>query len=166
MVKWKIILAMLGIFVAGAATGAFVALGAVKKMAERRGLNQLPAPWSPQQLRRMSEALGLSDEQVKKIRPIIRRNMEDMGRLRQFTAGEMRRNLERMEREISAELTPEQQGRFREMQELMRKRVLERRPGGPEGGPGRHMGPDERRRPDGELPPPPRDGERKPPGGG
>ena len=166
MAKWKIILAMLGIFVAGAATGAFVALGTVKKMAERRGLNQLPAPWSPQQLRRLAEALSLTDEQLKKIRPIVRRNMEDMGRLRQFTAGEMRRNLERLEREISAELTPEQQDKFREMQEMMRKRILERRPGGSEGGSDRPFGPDERRRPDGERPPHPREGERKPPGGG
>ena len=163
MANWKVILAMSGIFVAGAATGAFVTLGAVKKMAERRGLTQLPAPWSPHQMRRMAEALRLTEEQLERIRPIVRRNMEDMGRLRQFTATEMRRNMERMEREISAELTPEQQDKFREMQEMMRRRVLERRR---EGGMERPFPRDDRRRPDGDMPLRTPEGERKPPGGG
>jgi Spy/CpxP family protein refolding chaperone len=163
MANWKVILAMLGIFVAGSATGAFITLGAVKKMAERRGFTQLPAPWSPQQVRRMAEALGLSEEQTDRIRPIIRRNMEDMNRLRQFTGAEMRRNLERMEREVSAELTPEQREKFKEMQSMMRQRLMERRggPGGPPDGGGERPFRDGRnRRPD----TPPTEGERKPPG--
>lgn len=163
MANWKVILAMSGIFVAGAATGTFVTLGAVKTMAERRGLAQPPAPWSPQQMRRLAEALSLTDEQLARIRPIVRRNMEDMGRLRQFTATEMRRNLERMEREISAELTPEQQGKFREMQEMMRRRVLERRR---EGGLERPFPRDDRRPAPGGPPPGTPEGVRKPPGGG
>ena len=161
MAKWKIIVALVGIFAAGAVTGGLVALRVAKEMAERRGGPNVPAPWGPQQLRRLTERLQLSDEQVAKLRPILRRNMVDLNRLRAFTSAEMRRNFERLEYDIAAVLTPEQQAKYRELSQMMRRRLWQQQPNGMErgeDGPGRPLNRDGRQRQPGDQPPP------KPPG--
>jgi len=154
MPGWKVILALVGIFAAGAITGAVISLRVVKEVAEKRGLSGAAAAWNPQMFRRMAQHLQLSDEQAGKIRPILRRNMEDMSRLRSYTGAEMRRNYERLEQDLLPLLTPEQQTKFREMQKALRER-LRQGPGPGMGGP-----------PDGEMRerPLPRDGRGRPPG--
>ena len=123
MPGWKVILALVGIFAAGAVTGAVITLRVVKEIAERRGQSGVVGAWNPQLLRHMAQQLQLSDEQSAKIRPILRRNVEDMNRLRAFTGSEMRRNYERLEQDLLPLLTPEQQTKFREMQKSMRERL-------------------------------------------
>lgn len=138
---WKIVLLLVGIFVAGGVTGAFVALQVGQKTLQRRGL---PEQWGPARLRVLSERLGLSPEQVERLRPIFRRDIEDLARLRQQGFAESRRILERMERDIAAVLSPEQRARFEEFnRELRQRRAPEirrgdrrERPPPPERGPG------------------------------
>ena len=136
---WKLILVLVGIFIAGGVTGAFVMIRVGREMMARRpGLEQ----WAPNHLKRLVERLDLKPEQTDQIRPIVHRNMEDMRRLRTESMAETKRIFERMEREISDKLTPEQRTKFEQMNkefhERARKFMQDRlnrqsRPGGPLG---------------------------------
>jgi hypothetical protein len=162
---WKVILLLLGIFIAGGVTGAFVMLRIGRELVARRAM---PEQWAPQQLKRLTERLDLKPEQVEQLRPIVRRNMEEMGRLRNYSVREARGIFERMEREISEQLTPDQRIKFEQMNTEMRERARRFLPDRPN----RLFGPgglrSERERPMGEPgkpadePPPPPD---KPAGG-
>jgi Spy/CpxP family protein refolding chaperone len=147
---WKIILLLVGIFGAGCVAGGFIAVNLAQKAFQRRGL---PEQWGPARLKILSERLSLTPEQVERLKPIVRRDMEDLTRLRQQGFAESRRILERLERDIGAVLTPEQKAKFeqfnreqrqRRMQEFRRGERGERRerpPGAPEGPPGPRPGP-------------------------
>jgi uncharacterized membrane protein len=162
---WKVVLLLLGIFVAGGVTGAFVMLRVGREMFIKR---PGPEQWAPNHLKRLAERLKLEPEQVEQLRPIVRRNMEELNRLRDTSMAETKFVFERMEREISEKLTPEQRSKFEQLNKEMReraKRVMpdrKKRPPGP-GGPGPEGAP-----PAGETPP--SAGEEpvpaKPPGGG
>ena len=139
---WKIILLLLGIFGAGCVAGGFIAVNLAQKAFQRRAL---PEQWGPARLKILSERLSLTPEQVERLKPIVRRDMEDLSRLRQQGFAESRRILQRLERDIGAVLTPEQKAKFeqfnreqrqRRMQEFRRGERRERPPGAPEGPPG------------------------------
>ena len=157
---WKLVLLLVGIFLAGGVTGAFVMLKVGHEMITRR-----PGPdqWAPNHVKRLVEKLGLNPEQTEQVRPIVRRNMDDLNRLRSTSMTETRAIFERMEREVSEKLTPEQREKYEQLNKEMRERFrknADRPPGGPhperEGGPGRT----------GEKPPAPADkpAPEKPPG--
>lgn len=148
--RWKIVLLLAGIFATGAATGALVATRVIKeKMSRGRSLSV--EQWAPERMRRLTERLELTPEQQEKVQPIIRRNFEELSRLRGEFAQESRRVVQQMEREIASHLTPEQQAKYeqvkRETEERFRRMMQERvrsgkgRPDGPDDGP--------RRRPEG-----------------
>ncbi len=142
---WKIIVLLAGIFIAGGVTGAFVMLRVGREMVIRRNK---PDQLAPQQLKRLIERLDLKPDQVELLRPIVRRNMDEIGRLRSYSIQETRTIYERMEREISEQLTPEQRTKFEQLNKEMHERARKFMPDGPNRGfgPG---GP----RPDREHPP-------------
>jgi Spy/CpxP family protein refolding chaperone len=117
---WKIILVLAGIFAAGGVTGGFVTLKACRdKIANR----PVPEEWEPKHLKKLSDRLGLTEEQKEQVRPIIRTRMGDLNRLRNQSLAETRVVVEAMQREISEKLTPEQRIKFAQMnQELREKR--------------------------------------------
>lgn len=158
---WKLVLLLVGIFAAGCVAGGFVTMRYVHSKIRERGA---PEQWGPARLKLLSERLELSAEQVDRLKPIVRRDVEDLNRLRQQSFQETRRILERMERDIAAVLTPEQKRKFEELNKEMRERARkmfemrrgerrEGREGRPPGG-----GKDD----DGPMPPPPHE---KGPGG-
>jgi len=114
---WKLVLLLTGIFLAGGVTGAFVMIRLGREMASRR---PMPEQWAPMQLKRLVERLDLQPEQLEQLRPIVRRNMEELKRLRAYTMTETRSVLERMEREVSEKLTPEQRAKFEQMNRELR----------------------------------------------
>ncbi|MBL9214349.1 MAG: hypothetical protein JNG83_02620 [Opitutaceae bacterium] len=147
---WKVIVVLVGIFVAGGVTGSFVTQRYLReKLANRPG----PEQWAPRHLKRLAERLELTPAQEEQVKPIVRRNMEELNRVRASSLAETRQVFERMEREIAAQLTPEQKAKFeqmnREFRERARKFNLERSGGGPRPA---------KERPEGERPPPPPDG--------
>jgi uncharacterized membrane protein len=161
---WKMVLVLAGIFLAGGVTGAFVFMRFGHQwMARRPG----PEQWAPNHLKRLVERLELKPEQAELIRPIVRRNMDELNRVRTESMAETRSIFQRMEQEISAQLTPEQRAKFEQMNKEFRERAKrfmpdrQNRPAGP-GGPRPEQEP-----PAGEPgkpsdgPPPPE----KPPGG-
>lgn len=115
---WIVILVLLGIFAAGGVTGGFVTL----KVCRDKIVNRpVPDEWEPRHLKRLSERLDLSAEQREQLRPIIRRRMEHLNRLRSQSMAETRVVVEAMQREISEMLTPEQRLKFEQMNRELRK---------------------------------------------
>ena len=150
---WKIILAFIGVFFAGAVIGGVVAVRFGREIArEPRPMDR----FEPMLMKRYANRLELTDEQRTKVREIVRttekelREMRSEGFKKAVAAGE------RMNAQIEQLLTPEQRGRLEELKQEMRERWKEERqkrlmrlerPG--EDGP-----------PDDQPPPPPPAGER------
>ena len=147
---WKLILLLAGIFLAGGVAGGFLTLRYAHQKMRERGA---PEQWGPARLKMLADRLDLSPDQVDRLKPIVRRDVEDLNRLRQQSFSETRRILERMERDIAAVLTPEQKRKFEQLNKEFRERARkmfeqrrnERRDGKPHGPGGR----------DGPPPPPP-----------
>jgi Spy/CpxP family protein refolding chaperone len=144
---WKLVLLLIGIFLAGAVAGGFVT-GRIWRPMPRR---MPPDQWGQNRLKVLSERLSLTPDQQTKLQPILQRDMDDLARIRNSSMTESRKIFERMEQDISTLLTPEQKEKFDEMNRERRERfqrmMRERGPGGP-----RHPHGEE---PDGPPPPPP-----------
>ena len=150
---WKLTLVLLGIFVAGSITGTFLTLRFGRDwVAKRPG----PDQWAPNHLKKLSDRLGLQPAQQEELRPIVRRNMEELSQVRNGCMTATRAVFERMEREISEKLTPEQLVKFEQLNKEMRERAKKvmpeknNRPPGPGGSPSA-----EPAKTPGEVPPPP-----------
>lgn len=158
---WKLVLLLGGIFLSGAIVGGFVSVAVAKTMLRQ---HLAPEMWGPARLKMLEKRLDLTTEQLERLRPIVRRDVEDLNRLRQQGFTETRRIIERMERDISAVLTPEQREKFEkinaEMRERARRMMDQPRRERPEKGERRNPPPGDR-----EGPPPPPPSEGKPPVG-
>jgi uncharacterized membrane protein len=156
---WKLVLLLVGIFLAGGVTGAFVMMRIGRNLISGR---PMPDQWAPMHLKRLAEKLELKPEQVEELRPIVKANMEELGRMRTRSMAESKVVFERMQREIEAKLTPEQRVKFDQMNKEMRERARKfmgpGRPGGPgdhgDHGPGDHGGSPGPGSEGGHLPPP------------
>jgi Spy/CpxP family protein refolding chaperone len=115
---WKVIIVLLGIFIAGGVTGGFVALRFAKNRIQNR---PVPEEWAPRHLKRLADRLELTPEQQEQIRPIVRHNMEQLSRVRNNSMVETKTILEGMQREISEKLTPEQRAKFEQMNREFRE---------------------------------------------
>jgi Spy/CpxP family protein refolding chaperone len=115
---WKVIVVLIGIFVAGAVTGGFVTIRFWKGKLTSR---PVPEEWAPKHLRRLVDRLDLTQEQQDQIRPIIRRNMEELNRLRNYSLGETQTIVEGMQHEISEKLTGEQRAKFEQFNRELRE---------------------------------------------
>lgn len=125
---WKVIIVLLGIFVAGGVTGGFVTARVCKNKAANR---PVPEEWAPKAMKRIVERLELTPEQQDRIRPVVRSHMEELNRVRNHSMAQTQGVVEEMQREISDELTPEQKVKYaqmnRELREAREKREREER---------------------------------------
>jgi len=135
---WKVVLALIGIFLAGGVTGAFVMARVGREMIAHR---PLPDQWAPMQLQRLVEHLDLTPEQVEQLRPIVKRDMEELRKLRNSAMSEGRTVFERMQREIREKLTPGQRAKYEQMNNEFRERARRFMPDRPNRGPGGPGGP-------------------------
>jgi Spy/CpxP family protein refolding chaperone len=110
--KWKLAFAFLLVFVAGVTTG-----GLLSTLHVRRHF--LGPPHSGEMGDRMREhlrrALDLTPEQAAKIAPIVDATSTKLEAIRVETAQRVRNAMEESERQISPELTPEQQEKLHKM---------------------------------------------------
>lgn len=149
---WKLILLLVGIFLAGIITGAVIDRRVVlgpKPSKEHRSTVAVEQ-WAPKHLKRLEDGLDLDAAQAEAVRPIIRRNMEELDRLRTYSRSETSSIFERMDREIGDKLTPEQRAKFEQMNKENRERMKRNEP--------REVQSNGVPRPppkEGELPPPP-----------
>ena len=126
----KLVGLLAGIFVTGSVTGALLTTRFGRDWLKQRAV---PEQWASHHVRKLAEKLELKNDQVEQLRPIIQRNMEEMGRLRSECVKDTRVVAERMEREISEKLTPEQKIKFdeynREKRERMKKHMQKKTEG-------------------------------------
>jgi Spy/CpxP family protein refolding chaperone len=131
----KLVGLLAGIFVTGSVTGALLTTRFGRNWIQQRAV---PEQWASHHVRKLAEKLELKEDQVEQLRPIIRRNMEEMGRLRSECVKDTRVVAERMEREIAEKLTPEQKIKFdeynREKRERMKKHLQRKAEGTPQEG--------------------------------
>lgn len=146
---WKLVLLLVGIFLAGGVAGSFLTLRFKRVQPPER---PAPAKWTEGHIRKLSERLDLQPEQVEQLKPIIGRNMEELGRLRTESVAASRVVIERMEKEISDKLTPEQRVKFEEYSREKRERLRQFMQKRAEEGRSKGEHPAE-----GATPPPPRD---------
>ena len=125
---WKVVLAFIGIFAAGLLVGGLVTLRVVKNLAPARMGS--PEQFGPQLMKRYTAKLELTPEQQDKINPLIMRAGEELRQMRRATWTNSQAVIDRVEAEISAQLTPEQKTKFEQMHLEQRdrmKRFLEER---------------------------------------
>lgn len=151
---WQVCLVLIAIFAVGGISGGLVAYRVA-----RRHMPLPPEAWGARRFEHVAQVLKLTPEQKARIKPIVKRNIEEIDKLRRQSMHEIHGILERMETDIAAELTPDQRTQYehflKERREA-RKQMLE--PRGPHGEREWPHGP-----PPGEQKPPPPDTGGQPP---
>lgn len=134
--KPRTILILVGLFLAGAASGALVALRLCGRPPQR-------LPFAERNMERLEHILGLTPEQRSKIEVIVRTTSDEMWKLRHAGAAE----LGKMNAQIEVLLSPEQKTKFAvfqmEQAERMRRRMAGREQHGRPGSEGRPPPPPE-----------------------
>lgn len=105
--SFKIILAVSGIFVAGAVTGGFVSIRVAEHMARQKRITEIGG--------RLAEQLALTPEQKEKIRPIIGKTSEGLRNLRREAQSQTAALITQMDADLSKELTAEQRVLLKEV---------------------------------------------------
>jgi Spy/CpxP family protein refolding chaperone len=124
MVKtWQVVLATVGIFIAGLVTGGATALGVVKWIARHPRFNPAGMPlvgprpgqvqqFGPQLMRSFANQLDLTDEQRSRIGPIVKSTAAQLSHERREVQLTSALAIEKMQDEIAEILTPTQRVKF------------------------------------------------------
>jgi len=118
--RWKIVLTLIAIFVAGAVTGAFLTIRAMKYEMPRR--IEVP-PGTPFLVDRWLAHLHFTPNQDQKVRPIIEQVDNELRDLRALDLREIEGILDRAQDRMNAVLTPDQRERLRQMLEERKQRL-------------------------------------------
>lgn len=128
MKAWKVILAAVLLFAAGALTGAAVSRIRTRSAVRTELAQRAPLPaiaWQRYEfLRRAQRDLKLTDEQKSRIDGLVKASQERFRALWEPIAPQSRAEFEALREQIRSELTAEQQQRF---DELLKKTEKERR---------------------------------------
>jgi Spy/CpxP family protein refolding chaperone len=120
--KGKLALAFLLVFIAGAATGAFLGL---HHLTHHIVLGPPHSGDVPDKMREhFRRALGLTAEQENKIAPIIDATSAKLETIRVETAERVRNVMEESKRQVAPLLTPEQQKKLEKLDSEHRKMML------------------------------------------
>ena len=120
--KGKLALAFLLVFVAGAATGAFLGL---HHLTHHIILGPPHSGDVPDKMREhFRRALGLTAEQESKIAPIIDATSAKLETIRVETAERVRTVMEESKRQVAPLLTPEQQKKLEKLEAQHRKMMI------------------------------------------
>ena len=129
---WKVVLAFIGIFLAGAVAGGFVALRFVKMPPPQVLQRTVPEQqWVIGQMRRFVNELKLDEAQREQVKPALERAAADIRRLRRRAYRETMDIIESMNNEIAPMLTEVQKEKFEDLRWLQRKRIEELMTGAP-----------------------------------
>lgn len=111
---WKLIVLLVGIFLAGAASGTLVTMRVMHRQFPPPGNRPPPSAelWTNLHLKRISEDVGLQPGQLEQIKPIVVRRMNELYRLRDRFLEDNRGLRLVMEREVAERLSPEQRAKY------------------------------------------------------
>ena len=118
--NWKPILILLCVFLTGTVSGVFIAIPLFQKDIEARISSEQIAP---KQLRRFSQRLKLTPEQVEMVNPVIQKHSSELRQARAEAHRETLDILTRMEDGIAKYLNPQQLEVLKTMQAEESKRV-------------------------------------------
>lgn len=113
---WKVVLTFACIFVAGAVAGGFTYARFAPSLIGNRVRSE---QFELFQMKRLTQALSLTEAQAAKIKPVVRATGDELQRIRRDTTS----TFQRMEAGILQELTTEQRAQYEEMQRRYRERV-------------------------------------------
>ena len=114
------VLTLIAIFVAGAVTGGFLTVRALKDETARR--SETP-PGTAFAIDRWRALLHLTPDQDEKLRPIMRQADNELRNLHALDLRETEGILDRAQERANAVLTPDQQQRLRQMLEDWKQRL-------------------------------------------
>jgi Spy/CpxP family protein refolding chaperone len=115
--RWKVILAFVGVFLAGVVCSEPLTRWLLVHRQENR-----PA-FAERTMRRFEHELRLTDAQKAKIAPILERTQDEWRRLRAENVRSLTAVIDRMHAEIAAELSAEQRARLEGMTREFRARA-------------------------------------------
>jgi len=118
--KALIVLCLTGIFAAGGAIGAVVALRVARDIAHEKAK---PDSFVLRHYKRMTKELDLNSDQCGQVNKILRDTASDIEALRKQSFRESGAKLREMNQKIAALLTPEQNVKFEEMLKQQRERI-------------------------------------------
>ncbi|HUG10985.1 MAG TPA: hypothetical protein VMM36_08225 [Opitutaceae bacterium] len=118
--KALILLCLAGIFAAGGAIGAVVALRVAKNIAHEKAKTD---SFVLRQYKKMTKELELGPEQCEQVNKILRETAAEIETLRKESFRESGIKLREMNQKIAAILTPEQNVKFEEMLKQQRERI-------------------------------------------
>jgi Spy/CpxP family protein refolding chaperone len=125
--KPRTILILAGLFLAGAASGAFLAL---RLAPQGHGRAQERRPFMERNMERMDRALAFTPEQRPQVEAVMRATGEELAKLRRDSREVTFQRIRSMNAKIEAMLTPAQSAKFADYQkeqfERMRRHQVER----------------------------------------
>ena len=119
---WKVVLAFLGIFVAGILSGGMLGMRFGRHLMPPQNRGTLGENFGPQMMKRLGEQLELTPEQTAQIRPIVERAQTEVQQLRKDHVREVTKAMDQMHTEVSAILTPPQRVKLEELRTKFRER--------------------------------------------
>jgi uncharacterized membrane protein len=120
--RWKIVLTLIAIFVAGAVTGGLLTIRAMKYEIPRR--SEVP-PGTPFSVDRWRARLRLTPEQDLKLRPIAQQADNELRNLYALNLREIDGILDRGQDRMNPILQPDQQQRLRQMVEERKQYLVQ-----------------------------------------
>ena len=152
--KAKITITLIAIFVAGAIAGGFA-----RSAFSGHGRSPAFGNLTDRQMTRMVKDLGLTDDQITRIRPMVEEISEEIRSVRRESMAEFARLYDEMTKRVASELTAEQTEIFKARQDERRRRAErmrnQRRMDGDRRGPRRMEGDHGKRHPSPPDRPPP-----------
>jgi len=119
MRKWKVIVGLIVIFIAGTITGGVFALGVVKQALDKR-IN--PGRWPASLLDTYQKRLKLTPEQIEKMRPVIEESRREWAASVRTAVGSYTGIVRRLDEHLEPLLTPEQRSEHERIREEVRNR--------------------------------------------
>lgn len=120
--RWKIVVSLAVIFLAGSITGALFTIAIAKHEVRRQSD---PTQWFQLTMQRWKTRLRLTPAQEEKLKPIVHETVDELRTLRASDLRQTDEILARAKTRIDPELTPEQRVRLQKMQEARKRRLQE-----------------------------------------
>ena len=120
--RWKIVLSLVAIFLAGSITGALFTISIAKHEVRRQSD---PTQWFQLTMNRWKSRLHLTAAQEEKLKPIVEATVNELRDLRGSDLRQVDEILARAQARIDPELTPEQRARLQKMRDARKQRLQE-----------------------------------------
>jgi Spy/CpxP family protein refolding chaperone len=120
--RWKVVLSLAAIFLAGSVTGALFTIAIAKHEVRRQSD---PTQWFQVTMQRWKTRLHLTAAQEEKLKPIVEATVSELRTLRTNDLRQTDEILARAQTRIDPELTADQRQRLQKMRDARKRRLQE-----------------------------------------